>query len=86
MIENDIDDFLQKESFLKSFQWHRDNFPISDMQRSLAERTALYLEFMAAAFLKETGLKASECELVNWFDPVTETFHWEYRKKIGDKK
>jgi hypothetical protein len=34
------------------------------MMIQITERSAMYLEFLAGAFLQETGLRASEAELV----------------------
>ena len=74
--ERDIAEFSEKSFVLESME--RDA-PITGMLIELLERTAIYLEFMAAAFIKETGIKASECELVGWAD-FDGTFHWQYRK------
>ena len=79
--EEDIAEFNKKSFVLEGRveEKYRIDVPITDMQFKLSERTAIYLEFMAAAFIKETGIKASECELVGWAD-FDGMFHWQYRK------
>jgi hypothetical protein len=47
--------------------------------KEIGDRTNIYLEFLAAAFLKETGLKASEVELV--MQSSMDEVRWFYRKK-----
>ena len=50
--------------------------------RLLAEREAVYIEMMAAAYLKETDIPASEVELVR-VDEFTEgrTFRYFFRRR-----
>lgn len=62
--EKDIENFAWKGDLLGTYkhpllEWSA-LLDISD----LTKRTSLYLEFMAAAFIKEVDIPASECELV----------------------
>lgn len=77
--EKDIEDFASLGNFLEESKKPQYNILVNEHMGRMATRTSLYLEFLAGAFLKETGLKASECELVSWIDGVV--WHWEYRKK-----
>jgi hypothetical protein len=75
--ENETKRFLSKIEFLAQAKQVRDFEPIADMMRSLNERTAIYLEFMASAFMEETGLPATRIKLVqsfklDGFETVTE--------------
>ena len=79
----DIQDLYMKSDLLETMEQYRMNQPIHDAVYKLMERTSLYIEFLAAAFIKETGLKASECELVSFYDPMTQSFHWRFQKKNG---
>jgi hypothetical protein len=51
-----------------AFQYIKQETDMDRMMRNTMQevmaRSAIYLEFLAGAFLKETGLKASEAELI----------------------
>jgi hypothetical protein len=53
--------------------------PITSMMKDVSQRSSIYLEFMAAAFLKETGLKASEVDLVIHYG--VDSIHFSFEKK-----
>ncbi len=78
--EKDVADFNDKHGLLEAMERARMRLPIDNMHTELHKRSAIYLEFMAAAFMKETGLNASEIELVTWYDPTDNAFHWKYKK------
>ena len=76
--ENDIMYFVELAPFM------RGNIPEltpMDNLRELSARSNIYLEFLAGAFLKETGLKASEAELVMVTDPIGYTVRWYFRRR-----
>jgi len=77
-VENDILRFVEIAPFMGS------NLPEltpMDNLRELSTRSNIYLEFLAGAFLKETGLKASEVELVMQTDPIGYTVRWFFRRR-----
>ena len=67
--EKEIRMMPDKADFIKCMQQARDMLPVTEMMRSLNERSAMYLEFLAAAYLQETGLPASHVELVALTNP-----------------
>lgn len=64
-------------------QQAQEMLPITNMTGQLMERSAMYIEFLAAAFIQETGLKASETELVMemYYDMDKVTATWHMRKR-----
>jgi len=84
-IEEDISDFADKGDFLETLNKAQEIYysPPEVMKRELSERSAMYLEFMAAAFIKETGIPASECELVCEQLPSINGFKiiWYFKKR-----
>jgi hypothetical protein len=54
-----------------------------DLFATVLARSQLYLEFLAGAFLKETGLKASEAELIcEIYDGMNgHTISWHFQKR-----
>lgn len=77
--KKDLDDFSKK---MDLFSWHKEveSFePLHQATKELSERTPLYIEMMAAAFLKETDLKASEVELVVTYGIDKITFYFQKR-------
>lgn len=54
--------------------------------RKNALKEAHHIEMMAAAFMKETGLKASKCELVIRHNGLSEiTYHYQKRNNKKEK-
>jgi hypothetical protein len=84
-IEKDIKDFADRGDFLETMRRAQELKPITVMTHELMERSAMYIEFLAAAFLKETGLNASEAELVctQQYDYETDKIKvvWYFRKR-----
>lgn len=78
--EKDIKDFGKKIDILKSAEIERGFMPAQNAMREIGERSSLYIELMAAAFIQETGLKASECELIYWIDPIRNLAHFKFQK------
>lgn len=80
--EKDIKRFADIGDALKEMSAVYAN-PMYDSESQIAERSALYLEFLAGAFLQETGLKASETELQQFvgFDETGNTvIRWRFVK------
>jgi len=76
-------DFFDCDNPMHIHRWH------DDIARQVADRSSLYLEFMAAAFIKETGLPAGECELVMTRERTPGSFDYEltfyYRKRSQEQ-
>lgn len=79
--KKDIQDFVLKSKYLQEDNETTIN-DISRAVRELVDRSDLYLEFMAAAFIKEVGIPASECELVMESNPINMTTKWYFRKRL----
>jgi len=79
--EKDITDFVDKVNMFKVPSKYESY--LINMEQNLSERSILYLEFLAGAFLQETGLKASEAELVCTYRPTLNGVEivWNFRKK-----
>lgn len=80
--EKDIRDFAVKSDMYSSYMRHKEFRPISNMQQEIIERSSLYLEFLAAAYIKEVGIPASECELVIHYG--IDTIKFQYRKRQNE--
>lgn len=78
--EKDIADFAWKSDLFSGFENQKDLWDSTSFLRELPNRTNLYLEMMAAAFLKETGLKAVEVELVISYGVDKIVFSFKKRK------
>lgn len=76
--EEDIKEFANKGDFLATLNQTIENEGLFSV-RHITERTNIYIEFLAAAFLKETGLKASEAELVVSYG--IDKVHFSFRRK-----
>lgn len=67
--ENDIKDFEARGHLIHTVSQPQEAYPWESTLKQIGQRSSIYLEFMAAAFLKETGIPASEAELIvtrNW--------------------
>ena len=54
---------------------------VLNIHKRIIEITPNYIEMMAAAFIKETGLKATECELVQEQDLDHFRIIWYFRRR-----
>jgi hypothetical protein len=81
--EKDIADFAKRGDFLKTMSGmiSLENDPIYQTLEEVRGRSALYIEFLAGAFLQETGLQASEVELVEQHSLDGMTISWHFQKR-----
>jgi hypothetical protein len=77
--KKDIGDFNEKVDVFKNIG-SSELHALYNTLESIRERSLLYLEFLAGAFLSETGLKASEAELVQFID-FDGKVHWYFQKR-----
>lgn len=82
--EDDISRFANIGDALKEMRIPTDVDIYSKIARELTERSTLYLEFLAAAFLQETGLKASETEMVISYGIDKVTFSFRRRENVNN--
>lgn len=81
--EKDIKDFVKKSDMYEAYMKQKEFQPLGDMQRELMERSALYLEFLARAYLKETNIPASECVLVVSYGLDKIMFSYKRKTDVG---
>lgn len=76
-MDEDLTAYLKKLPSFASYAKIEDDL-VRNTVKEIQNRSTLYIEFLAAAFMKETGLKASEVVLVCkngideirwWFEP-----------------
>ena len=54
---------------------------LEEISREITRASQERLELLYYAFMKETGLKPSETELVSFYDPLDSSFHFSFKKK-----
>ena len=85
-VNNDLAAFLAtSRTFSDMANAMKYQMELQDMFERINSRTMLYLEMMGAAFLQETGLKASEVELIQGHTSDIKTgddiITWRYVKR-----
>ena len=83
----DMNDYLRKaQLFEREKKLEVEYQYLNNVTAELAQRTALYLELMAATFMKEIGVPASELELVmsgGWspINPGSFQYRWGFQRR-----
>jgi hypothetical protein len=80
-ILDDLQEFQKLMEFQgdKLFQPRLDNYATGMFE--LATRSKLYIQMMASAYLEETNIPATECELVIKQDPFTTETSISFRRR-----
>mgnify|MGYP001608872534 CR=1 FL=1 len=80
-ILEDLQEYQKLMEFRGSFftQHREQNFSTGMFE--IATRTRLYIQMMASAYIEETDMPASECELVVKYNPFTLETSFSFRKR-----